>query len=318
MRIPAGPVELGPATVGELPYIVLLYGGDLECNQLPWRQDGLRSTLRRSDRRFSRPRSLGRGLSHRDGWNHSSHYLQAGIEGSGLRRAVTAGADPGAGSAERKEIETYGGVGNFIVDGDGEISWQLKPRYSLGEAGRAMRSINTRADREAGKAASTVLKVAALSSVAGDVEDGGGTKGTVQPRLRYAVHVSVQEGVFLQMEDVHRLENTSNDQRADPTLELAFMVHIPRQGDGTSTAKTTSVPAGIYSLDEAEDRVEKKSSKDAGAVTGLIAMFDFEHVASCDLLGEQDSLSMHAAFGMEGKYFNPRVQRSEHFLEPWR
>lgn len=51
---------------------------------------------------------------------------------------------------------------------------------------------------------------------------------------------------------------------------------------------------------------------------GLLAMLDYEHVASTDVLGSGDSLSMQATYGMEGKYFNPRVQRSEHFLEPWR
>ncbi|CAM9431611.1 unnamed protein product, partial [Sphacelaria rigidula] len=50
---------------------------------------------------------------------------------------------------------------------------------------------------------------------------------------------------------------------------------------------------------------------------GLLAMLDYEHVASTDVLGSGDSLSMQATYGMEGKYFNPRVQRSEHFLEPW-
>lgn len=184
----------------------------------------------------------------------------------------------------------------------------------------------------------------------------------------------VEQGVYLQMEDIHRLENMGVDHVADPTFEIAFMLPLPGQGgkegeslDPTKKSSITSkISCGsidssgsnIANVDRALVEVDGKREGCTGKVVtevgpgadddglryaynrcvlpapvnkqqsagetavrnkpGLLAMFDFEHVSSTDVLGLEDSLSMHATFGMEGKYFNPRVQRSEHFLEPWR
>lgn len=190
------------------------------------------------------------------------------------------------------------------------------------------------------------------------------------------VTILVEQGVFLQMEDIHRLENTGGDHTADPTFEIAFMLPLPGQqgynaagGSIVGPAKrssSASITAGgssgsIGSIADigvtfmevgckregctgkvvtevgprADDEgchylcsrcalpapVTKRESfveTVAEDKSGLLAMFDFDHVSSTEVLGLEDSLSMHATFGMEGKYFNPRVQRSEHFLEPWR
>lgn len=184
--------------------------------------------------------------------------------------------------------------------------------------------------------------------------------------------------MFLQMEDIHRLQNTGSDHVADPTVELAFQLPLPGQdgdptaglrkskkldpehkagpktGDksgGTAGSSGTCVEADCPQEGcdgevvtetkgpEADDDsgpayfcnkcnraapAAKKGERSSDAVRlaedlpGLLAMLDLEHVSSTPVLGSEGSLSMRAAFGVEGKYFNPRVQRSEHFLEPWR
>lgn len=282
-----------------------------------------------------------------------------GSDAMSLRRSVTEGSAP---------ISS-------LIDGDGELDWQLGPGYSLGESGRAMSSITTKTDEEAGNAARMALKVAALSSVSGSAHRAGGAGSTMQPRLRYKVTMYVEHGVFLLMEDIHRLENTAGDHAADPTFELAFMIPLPEKGTKALVATTagfgdspwsSSIPTGghaphdhvtksVVDPDCTRDGCGGGMVREAGGdgpyvcsscclpapsigqevgaggaatrdttlaadavVTGLVAMLDFEHMSSSDVLGEEDSLSMHAAFGIEGRYFNPRVQRSEHFLEPWR
>lgn len=153
------------------------------------------------------------------------------------------------------------------------------------------------------------------------------------------------------MEDIHRLENTGDDHTADPTFEIAFMLPLPgqdRAGHKTMAGsspnkpdkKDSSTGGTVSSSDSYSDSyssardviLETDSAKKQGSggeategvvetrqeKPGLLANLDYEHVASTDVLGSGDSLSVLATFGMEGKYFNPRVQRSEHFLEPWR
>lgn len=310
---------------GELPYIVLLYGGDLERNHLlsrPGSSTGLRGMLRRSDGGIVRRRRSSIALSGDrlpSRMTRMGRILKRKSDTGALRRAVT---EPGgrpdmeaamAALMGATELEDLGSGGGGLPDSDGEVSWQLEPGYTFGEAGRGIRAINARAEREAGKAASTVMKVAELSSVAAP----GFDKVTVQPRLRYSFLVLVRGGVLVQVEDTHRLENTSEgDRGADPTLELAFAVRLPdgpqRPGDaGEGAPREASADQGNESSGDADADAD-------GGETGLRLELDFEHVASSEILGEQDSLSMHGAFGMEGRYFNPRVKRSEHFLEPWR
>lgn len=198
-------------------------------------------------------------------------------------------------------------IGAVAVAVSANPSWQLTPRYSLGGATRGVTSIATKADTNAKKAASTAMKIAAISSAgtaaasAASAGASGGVEVGKQPRVRLKVTLLCEHGIILQMDDLHRLKNTPTDAHAAPTFELAFKV--PPQGchgglGGTEPRSLESLPS---SMDEA-----------------LKATLDFEHVASAEILGVEDSMSMNASFGMEGRYFNPRVQQSEHFIEPWR
>lgn len=87
---------------------------------------------------------------------------------------------------------TAGGVGGGGLDADGELSWQLEPRYRLGEASRGLATIAKEADKQAGNAARAVLKVATFSALSGGGDgrsglQGAGADGTKQPRLRFKV-----------------------------------------------------------------------------------------------------------------------------------
>lgn len=184
-------------------------------------------------------------------------------------------------------------------------SWQLTPRYSLGGATRGVTSIAMKADKHAKKAASTAMKIAAISSAgtaaASAAGSGDGVEVAKQPRVRLKVTLLCEHGIFLQMDDLHRLENTPTNDDVSPTFELAL--RVPPHGDGGGSHDAEPLTPGSLppSMEEA-----------------LMATLDFEHVASAEILGIQDSMSMKAAFGVEGRYFNPRVQQSEHFIEPWR
>lgn len=183
-------------------------------------------------------------------------------------------------------------------------SWQLTPRFSLGGATQGVTSIATKADKNAKKAASSAMKIAAISSAgtaaAGAAGGGvGGVEVGKQPRVRLKATLLCEHGIFLQMDDLHRLRNMPPDAHVAPTFELALKVPPQSSVDGPGEPRSPgSLPS---SIDEA-----------------LQMTLDFEHVASAEILGEEDSMSMNASFGMEGRYFNPRVQQSEHFIEPWR
>lgn len=190
-------------------------------------------------------------------------------------------------------------------------SWLLTPRYSLGGATRGVTSIATKADTNAKKAASTAMKIAAISSAgtAAASAAGGGAGGVEvgkQPRVRLKVTLLCEHGIFVQMDDLHRLKNTPTDAHAAPTFELAFKVP-PQSCDG-----------GVGLGSGADAKPRSPGSLPSSMDEALRATLDFEHVASAEILGKEDSMSMNASFGMEGRYFNPGVQQSEHFIEPWR
>lgn len=231
-----------------------------------------------------------------------SSAVQRGVSGESIEMVRTTTAP------ERKAsmLSVTSSIGAVAAAVNTNPSWQLTPRYSLGGATRGVTSIATTADTNAKKAASTAMKIAAISSAgtaAASAASGGGVAVAKQPRVRLKVTLLCEHGIFLQMDDLHRLKNTPTDAHVAPTFELAFKV--PPQGGGGGGgghgAESRSPGSLPPSMDEA-----------------LRATLDFEHVASAQILGYQDSMCMNAAFGMEGRYFNPGVQQSEHFIEPWR
>lgn len=377
--VAAGPLRLGSAPPGSLPYFILLRGGN-HVDRHPVRKhrhSGARRPLRSvsDDHAQRRWRSILRKnpTRLRSGGNTntrssasrraaSTHRLALRKEDSverseaGMRRGSSSGDGGGSDNVTAVSV-------------DANPSWNLSPLYSLGVAGRSMTSISKTADIEAGKAASAALKIAAISSVGPGAAGGaigggvaaGGADVTKQPRLRFKVTLLCEHGIFLQMDDIHRLENTAADQTVEPTFELAFKlpgkcdgekaglrsgsdatargtvvvedVGCPREGcggelvgAGGQVCDRCGLPAPV--LIEAGDDEGGGGGGGGGGFgvsvrlpsveSGLTAMLDFEHVASAAMLGEEDSLSMTAAFGVEGRYFNPRVHHSEHFIEPWR
>lgn len=382
MPVPTGTVRLGPVPEGTLPYFVLLQSGDHPEGH------GTRKPLRHT----SAPRYPSRASSNDSAKRrlrsllrkHPIHAFSVAHPGRGVATpppsASTSRDTSGESAVPGQSAATDSGSGATGLVNNGEPSWQLSPKHSLGEAGRAMTSITTTADSEAGKAANTALKVAALSSVGAAAAGGGGGAGsgfgaggagggegddgtteTKHPRLRFKITLLCEQGIFLQMEDIHRLESTAHGDKVDPTFEIALA--LPGQGgqgacatgspggsddtvaavdvgcprdecegevDGdTGVCESCGLPAPLKASSEDEDEGdeggERGKDEGSGSVggspwenTGLQATLDFEHVASKDILGTEDSLSMTAAFGVEGRYFNPRVQKSEHFIEPWR
>lgn len=358
-HVEAGPLLLGPVPDGSLPYLVLLYGGNL--GKLTSRKKHAHANVRRPLRAVSDGNNRRRfpSMLRRD-----AKLILRG--GGSTTISGTRGTSAPVMAARREEStesdaagSTHGstagggdaGSGGVLVPVaiDSNPSWQLSPAYSLSAAGHGLATIAETADIAAGKAASTALRIAAISSAAGGRNTEGasfglgrGSGGAVadaakQPRIRFKVALLCEHGILLQMDDLHRLENTASDQRVDPTFELAFKV--PEQAnDARSSRSRSSGGADGVSIVEAvcpvdgcgpsppisSEELDKENSGSGTSGTrasvdvGLMATLDFEHVASSEILGEDDSLKMEAAFGVEGRYFNPRVQRGEHFIEPWR
>lgn len=289
-----------------------------------------------------------------DAKNSSINSIGSSADGEGSMRSPSSGAlqthredsmDSSGVSQKRASIasDSGGSGGAKSAPADPNPSWQLSPQFSLGGAGRGMTALAKSADNEAGQAANTALKIATISSVsgaAGDKAGGGqadsGSDDSKQPRLRFKVALLCEHGIFVQMDDVHRLENSASEDQVASTFELALK--LPAHGDNATKTAVEDVtcptegcdgemigepgaricsrcgPAGTLSRAD-----EREGSSGARAVeSGLSATLDFEHVASSEMLGLEDSLSMKAEFGIEGRYFNPRVKRSEHFIEPWR
>lgn len=282
----------------------------------------------------------GSGGSSINSLSHHSRGISAGAVVSSLDRGISgesiemtptpaaAGLGTAAAPERRTSIvsiaDSVGPAATAAVV-NGNPSWQLTPGYSLGGATRGVTSIGANADKNAKMAASTAMKIAAISSAgttaanaAGGAGGGaGGIEVAKKPRVRLKVTLLCEHGIFVQMDDIHRLENTPSDDSAAPTFELAL--GVPWQdrggggggGSGTEDAKSpSSSPGSVPSATAAE--------ASPPSTEALAATLDFEHVASSEILGDEDSMSMNAAFGIEGKYFNPRVHQSEHFIEPWR
>lgn len=346
--IDAGTVTLGSSLPGSLPYFVLLYGGNhlqrhtSRGRQRPNVQRPLRASTdsgqRQRRRQFgsifrkaARAPALGNSaLGGRGGSGGSSinslssksrgssagvvvsSAMQRGVsdESIELTPAAAAPAAPPRAPERRTSVasatSSIGAVAAAAINAN--PSWQLTPRYSLGGATRGVTSIATKADKHAKKAAGTAMKIAAISSAgtaaASAASGGAGVEVAKQPRVRLKVTLLCEHGIFVQMDDLHRLENTPTDDDVSPTFELALKV--PPQGGG----------GGDGGGHDAETR--SPGSLPPSMEQALRASLDFEHVASAEILGVQDSMDMKAAFGVEGRYFNPRVQQSEHFIEPWR
>ena len=341
--------RLGKMEVGTLPYFVLVSGGDrrIESHSLgrplrvisgqrPSRGSSdtrpLRSIFRRQAKRMSKVRrSVSAAPTVR-----SSASLVTRKESSteSIEKMLQLGSQPRSTSVDSSAVAT-----------DPYPSWHLNPRYGLSAASHGMTSIAKSANLAAGRAASTALKIATISSAAGGRNTGGGLAGgalgygsaaggepdaTKQPRIRVRVTLLCEHGVLLRMDDLHRLKNTADNQDVEATLELAFRLPELRGGGaceirGGSTLIDINGGTG-NTVDRAPsarvgDRLGHVSmgfGKSPSVDSGLSLTLDFEHVASEEMLGKGDSLSMSAAFGMEGKYYNPRVHRSEYFIEPWR
>lgn len=328
-------MTLGSSLPGSLPYFVLLYGGNhlqrrtsrnrgRPSVQRPLRaatEGGQRQrrlqiaamfrktasrapTLRRSALGGSGGSSINSVSSKSRGSSAGlvvSSAMQRGISGESVELApVSAAPAPPAPERRASVASATSSIGAVAAAVNANPSWQLTRQYSLGGATRGVTSIATKADKHAKKAASTAMKIAAISSAgtaaASAASGGAGVEVAKQPRVRLKVTLLCEHGIFVQMDDLHRLENTPTDDDVSPTFELALKV--PPQGGGGGGGGHGEEP---------------RSMKEA-----LTATLDFEHVASAEILGVQDSMSMKAAFGIEGKYFNPRVQQSEHFIEPWR
>ena len=220
------------------------------------------------------------------------------------------GGGGGGGGAERRGSTTSVAESVVAAAVNANPSWQLTPAYSLGGATRGVTSIATKADTHAKEAASTAMKIASISSAGTAAASAATTEVAKQPRVRLKVTLLCEHGIYVQMDDLHRLENTPADEDASPTFELALKVPPQDGGEG-----------GCGDGGAAPDAAEPQSPRSVlppSLEEALSMTLDFEHVASAEILGVQDSMSMKAAFGMEGKYFNPRVQQSEHFIEPWR
>lgn len=348
--IAAGTVTLGSNLPGSLPYFVLLYGGNhfqrhtsrnrrRPSVQRPLRavtDSGQRQRRRQFGSVFRKPAkapALGSGGSAVGGSGGGSSInslssksressggvvvssaVQRGVSGESIELIPTAQAQAAAPPSRRASTASAAdSVGAVAATVNANPSWQLTPRYSLGGATRGVTSIATRADKHAKKAAGTAMKIAAISSAgtaaasAASGGAGGGVEVAKQPRVRLKVTLLCEHGIFVQMDDLHRLENTPTDDEVSPTFELALKV--PSQGGGCGGG-------GDDGVHDAEPR--SPGSLPPPMEEALTATLDFEHVASAEILGIQDSMSMKAAFGVEGRYFNPRVQQSEHFIEPWR
>lgn len=346
LPIVAGTVTLGSSLPGSLPYFVLLYGGDQiqrstsRNRRRPSIQRPLRAVTDSGQRRrrqfasiFRKPakasaaalgvgsgsgslRGSGRGRGGGSSINSVSNQSRASsgeaVVSSAMQRGVsgesielTAAAWPERCVSTTSATDSISAVAAAV---NANPSWQLTPRYSLGGATRGVTSIAATADKNAKKAAGTAMKIAAISSAgnaAASAASGGGAGVEVakQPRVRLKVTLLCEHGIFVQMDDLHRLENTPTDDDVSPTFELALKVPPPQcdGGGGGHDGEPRSPGSSPPCMD--------------GALT---ATLDFEHVASAEILGIEDSMSMKAAFGVEGRYFNPRVQQSEHFIEPWR
>lgn len=350
--VPAGPIKLGASLEGSLPYFVLLLGGGYPDGLSVRKQQQTagrmvrRSSVERARQRFrSRFAPDTKGLLRRRSSNssNSNSYISRSRSNklAALREDSTESGGR-AGSTHSTLPTVPGGL-------DTNPSWNVHRQYCMGSMGGGLRSVANTADVEANKMANTALQLATFSTV-GSAAYGGGPNGcaslTKHPRIRFKVTLLCEHGVFLQLNSLQRLENTAIDGNEDPTIELEFK--LPRLGsdgggdaaggDGAvAVSKTVCLGCGGEvakgglcdrcgrppplaikegcSEPESDDCFEHSS---AAVKSGLTAMLDFEHVASTDILGLEDSLSMKAEFGMEGRYFNPRVQGSEHFIEPWR
>ena len=334
-------MTLGSSLPGSLPYFVLLYGGNhfqrhtsrnrrRPSVQRPLRastDSGQRQRRRQFGAMFRKPgrapvlgsSALGssggssiNSLSSKSRGSSAgavvSSALQRGVSGESIELIPAAApqAPPPAPERRVSVVSATSSMGAVAAAVNANPSWQLTPRYSLGGATRGVTSIASQADKHAKKAASTAMKIAAISSAgtaaASAASGGAGVEVAKQPRVRLKVTLLCEHGIFVQMDDLHRLENTPTDDDVSPTFELALKV--PPQG-GSGGGGLDAEPQSPGSLPPSMEEA-------------LTATLDFEHVASAEILGVQDSMSMKAAFGVEGRYFNPRVQQSEHFIEPWR
>lgn len=337
-RIEAGVVELGPAALDALPYFVLLFRGE--------HLDFSRALLHRSLRLNEGHATPHLSSIFRKGIQRNTSGLRINGKRRSIRRQsamarVLSDQNRKSSQASRTQeklessdnISRRGGKASTTFQVDTNPSWRLSRQYNLGAQGRGMKSIASSADTEAGKAAHMALKIAAISTVSSvdkSVAFPGGTKDDTQkPRVRVKVTLLCEKGVFLQMDDIYRLENTPGGQVAEPTFELAFK----RWGQGIDCPKKECsgemigfepqrcdrcdhvVPLTFRGNDEL---IQIQGSSSTSVGSGLTAMLDFEHVSSTEMFGEEDSFSMDVSFGIEGRYFNPRVLRCEHFIEPWR
>lgn len=341
----AGLVELGAGVVGSFPYFILLLGGG-HPNGLSFRKQQQlagRGVTRRSsgDRVRRRWRSLFTPDPNNPVRRSSSNTISILRRGSSTTsnsyisrsRVLPAGAiaarrehsADGVGSTSSMDLNT-----TAFVALDTNPSWNVSRQYCMGSMGGGLRSVVKTADVEATKMANTVLQLATFSTVGTAAGGGGGANGGAgvvkHPRIRFKMTLLCEHGVFLQLNDLQRLENTAIDGNEAPTIELEFKLPRPGDaegGDGRRVVVEGSLcdrygrptPLPIKGDSSGPGGCDEQSS---AVKSGLTAMLDFEHVASTDILGLEDSLSMKAEFGMEGRYFNPRVQGSEHFIEPWR
>ncbi|CAM9288314.1 unnamed protein product, partial [Ectocarpus sp. 8 AP-2014] len=340
--IAAGAVELGPGLPGSLPYFVLLYGGNHLTRRTSRTPHGrlavqrpvravtdsgrggrrvLRSLFRKHNLALGRSGSGGgSGGSSINSLSRQSRGSSAGAVVSSLDRGISGesiemtpttaveGLGPAAPPERRTSIVSIAdsvGPAATAAAVNGNPSWKLTPEYSLGGATRGVTSIGAKADKNAKMAASTAMKIAAISSAGTTAANAAGGAGGIEvakkPRVRLKVILLCEHGIFVQMDDIHRLENTPSDDSAAPTFELALGVPWQDRGGGGGGSGTE----------------DAKSPSSSPSTEALAATLDFEHVASSEILGDEDSMCMDAAFGIEGKYFNPRVHQSEHFIEPW-
>lgn len=350
----AGPVELGAGVVGSLPYFVLLLGGG-HPDGLAFRKQQ-QSAGRGLARRFSGDRVRRRlrrrfttdpkSVLRRHSSTPSSNVRRSSSNNSYTARSR---APPTGASRREDSAEGVGTAGSadpnaaVLVTLDTNPSWNVNRQYCMGSMGGGLRSVAKTADAEASRMANTALQLATFSAVGGAAGGGGGANGGAgvakHPRIRFKVTLLCEHGVFLQLNQLQRLENTAIDGNEAPTIELEFKLPRPSDaegGDGGVVAVKTDCLGSAGEVDRGGlgDRCGRPASlaiKGSGSgpggcdeqnslavKSGLTAMLDFEHVASTDILGLEDSLSVKAEFGMEGRYFNPRVQGSEHFIEPWR
>lgn len=350
--IPAGPVELGAGVVGSLPYFVLLIGGG-HADGLSFRKQQQQSAGRGMARRASGER-VRRRLRSRFTPDPKKLMRRSSSTASNLRRGSSNNSYSGrsrlptGGSRREESAEGVGTTGSVdlnaaaLVALDTNPSWNVNRQYCMGSMGGGLRSVAKTADLEASKMANTALQLATFSTV-GSAAGGGGANGVAgvakHPRIRFKVTLLCEHGVFLQLDQLQRLENTAIDGNEAPSIELEFK--LPRLGDaeggdgGVAVVTTNCLGCGgdvikgglcdrcgrpaPFAIKEGGSEPGGYDEQSSPAIkSGLTAMLDFEHVASKDVLGLEDSLSMKAEFGMEGRYFNPRVQGSEHFIEPWR